>query len=189
MQIRFPRRIQMGFRPWYGLTLRQLGYLMVAALIAGAIVLIGPVAGSDVLVRVLIGLTIIGAGVGLAFFRKDGLSVEQWLISQVKFLLRPHKRVWTRTGDGSPRDQVAEILIDGSAQAEQDGRRPVEREVDAPFAHPHLLQPDRQGAATTHAIIVLIDLAMLLALFSLAVYLSRGGLGEIQAWSAMQIGR
>ncbi len=32
MQIQFPRRIRLGFRPWYGLTLRQLAYLVIAGI-------------------------------------------------------------------------------------------------------------------------------------------------------------
>ena len=79
MQIQFPRRIQMGLRPWYGLTLRQLAYLVVAGITAGAVVLFGPVEGNGLLVRVLIGLGIISIGVALAFFRKDGLTAEQWI--------------------------------------------------------------------------------------------------------------
>lgn len=192
MQIRFPRRIQTGFRPWYGLTLRQMAYLAVAAIVAGAVVLFGPAAGSDLLVRVLIGLAIIGGGVALAFFRKDGLSIEQWVVTQIKFLLRPHKRVWTRTGDGSARDQAAEIQIEPADPTPAGGQARAGRarsERDERWNSPRLLQPDAPGPVSTPAVIVLIDLAMLLALLALGVYLAHGGLSEIQGWVAMQIGR
>ena len=66
-------------------TLRQLAYLVVAGIIAGAVVLFGPVEGNGLLVRVLIGLGIISVGVALAFFRKDGLTAEQWIATQIKF--------------------------------------------------------------------------------------------------------
>src|SRR5512140_254035 len=101
MQIQFPRRIQLGLRPWYGLTLRQLAYLVIAGITAGAIVLFGPVEGSSLLVRVLIGLGVISIGVALAFFRKDGLTAEQWIATQIKFRSRPQKRVWTRGDDST----------------------------------------------------------------------------------------
>lgn len=184
MQIQFPRRIHLGFRPWYGLSLRQLGYLVVAGVVAGAIVLFGPVEGTGLLVRVLIGLGIISVGVALAFFRKDGLTAEQWVFTQIKFLFQPHKRVWTR-GGSSPRDQIAEILIDGQ---EQSSERPQEA-TEEEFRYPHLLRPDGQAMAVSQAAIVFVDMAMLLSFFSLVVYLSRGGLAEIQGWFAMQVGR
>ncbi len=114
MQIQFPRRIQLGFRPWYGLTVRQIVYLAVAGIAAGAVVLFGPGSGNDVLIRVIIGLGIISVGVALAFFRKDGLTAEQWLVARIKYVLRPQKRVWTRGGE-SRHDQVAEMLIDESS--------------------------------------------------------------------------
>ena len=40
MQIQFPRRVQLGFRPWYGLTLRQLAYLVIAGITATVMVLL-----------------------------------------------------------------------------------------------------------------------------------------------------
>ncbi len=187
MQIQFPRRVRLGFRPWYGLTLRQLAYLGIAGVAAGALVLFGPVEGSGLLVRVLIGLGIISIGVALAFFRKDGLSVEQWLAAQIKFLLRPQKRVWTRGGDASSRDQIAEITIDQPSA--ESGQPAFAAESDeAGMSHIRLLRPTLQTASASPAVIVLIDMATLLALFSLVVFLLRGGLGEIQGWFLSQVG-
>ncbi len=190
MQIQFPRRIRLGFRPWYGLTLRQLGYLVVAGVAAGAIVLFGPVEGSGLLIRVLVGLIVISMGVALAFFRKDGLTAEQWLATEVKFWMRPQKRVWTRSDaeGSSARDQVAEIAIDrpiSDALASQDAR-----DDDAAVASPlRLLRPTVPSDSAPAAVVVLVDMAMLLSLFALVVYLLRGGLGEIQGWLVLQIRR
>ena len=195
MQIQFPRRIQLGFRPWYGLTLRQLAYLVIAGIAAGAIILFGPGHGSDLLVRVLIGLGIIGIGVAIAFFRKDGLSAEQWLVTQIKFWTHPQKRVWTRSDSESAttRDQVADIAIDEPTAAESHTNASsasygIEQDARG-FSHVRLLRPTPQAVAATPAVVVLIDMAMLLALFTLVVYLARGGLGEIQGWFQIQLGR
>lgn len=189
MQIQFPRRIRLGFRPWYGLTLRQLGYLVVAGGIAGAIVLFGPVEGSDLLIRVLIGLMVITIGVALAFFRKDGLSAEQWLATQVKFWMRPQKRVWTRSdAEGSAaHDQIAEIAIDQPLSDARGTPEAIEDDAAGTSAL-RLLRPTARSASAPAAVVVLIDMAMLFALFVLAVYLARGGLNEIQSWFVRQMG-
>ncbi len=187
MQIQFPRRVQLGFRPWYGLTLRQLGYLVVAGVVAGAIVLFGPVEGGGLLTRVVIGLAIILIGVALAFFRKDGLTAEQWVLTQIKFLLRPHQRVWTRGGSGSPRDQIAEILND-QTPAGTDGATNEPAGFEGPVLRARLLHPNAQSTSPS-PVINLLDMATLLSLFSLGIYLSRGGLQEIQAWFLTSWGR
>jgi PrgI family protein len=186
MQIQFPRRIQLGFRPWYGLTIRQLVYLAVAGIAAGAIVLFGPSGGNELLVRVIVGIGIISIGVGLAFFRKDGLGAEQWVVAQIRYRLRPQKRFWTRGGEAR-RDQVAEMLID---QPYPDGSLgTAEGHVDEADLSPvRLLHPTAEVAGASPTVI-LVDLAMLLSLFSLVVYLMRGGFGEIQGWFFTQAGR
>ena len=188
MQIQFPRRVQLGFRPWYGLTLRQLAYLVIAGIAAGAIVLFGPVEGSGLLVRVLVGLGIISIGVALAFFRKDGLTAEQWVATQIKFWTRPQKRVWTRSDSTSPRDQVAEIAIDQPGVDASNANYGVESDTQG-LSHVRLLHPTLRASETTPAVVVLIDMAMLLSLFAFVVYLLRGGLGEIQGWIFLQVGR
>ncbi len=184
MQIQFPRRIQLGFRPWYGLTVRQLVYLAVAGIAAGAIVLFGPGSGNDLLIRVIIGLGIISVGVTLAFFRKNGLTAEQWLVARIKYMLRPQKRVWTRGGE-SRHDQFAEILIDESPS---NATASTIDDSEAKISRMRLLHPRAQAAAASPTVI-LIDMAMLLSLFSLVVYLMCGGFGEIQGWFLAQSGR
>ena len=195
MQIQFPRRIQMGFRPWYGLTLRQLAYLVVTGITAGAIVLFGPGHGNDLLVRVLVGLGIISVGVAIAFFRKDGLSAEQWLVTQLKFWTHPQKRVWTRNdAEGTAtRDQIAEIAIDepNSNEAPANPKTAgygIEQDAQG-LSHVRLLRPTPTAVSATPAVVVLIDMAMLLALFSFVGYLGRGGWGEIHSWCQIQMGR
>lgn len=193
MQIQFPRRIQLGLRPWYGLTLRQLAYLVIAGITAGAVVLFGPVEGNGLLVRVLIGLGIISIGVALAFFRKDGLTAEQWIATQIKFWSRPQKRVWTRGDSASARDQVAEIAIDPPESMQPNANASgatygIEQDVQG-IAHVRLLHPTAQAISTTPAVVVLIDMAMLFSLFAFVIYLLRGGLGEIQGWFFLQMGR
>lgn len=188
MQIQFPRRVQLGFRPWYGLSLRQLAYLVTAGITAGAMVLFGPVGGNELLVRVLIGLGVISLGVALAFFRRDGLTVEQWIATQIRFWARPQKRVWTRSDSASPRNQVAEIAIDQPESNASDTSYGVENDAQG-LAHVRLLRPALRTRATTPAVVVLIDMAMLLSLFAFVVYLLRGGLGEIQGWIFFQVGR
>ena len=194
MQIQFPRRVQLGLRPWYGLTLRQLTYLVIAGITAGAIVLFGPVEGNGLLVRVLIGLGVISIGVAIAFFRKDGLTAEQWIAKQINFWSRPQKRVWTRGDDStSPRDQVAEIAIDPPETIQPNGNASsatygVEQDVQG-YSHVRLLHPTAQAVAATPAVVVLIDMAMLFSLFAFVIYLLRGGLGEIQGWFFLQMGR
>jgi hypothetical protein len=188
MQIQFPRRVQLGFRPWYGLTLRQLAYLVIAGIVAGAIVLFGPVEGSGLLVRVLVGLGIISVGVALAFFRKDGLTAEQWVATQIKFWTRPQKRVWTRSDSTSARDQVAELAIDQPGVDASNANFGVESDAQG-LSRVRLLHPTLRASETTPAVVVLIDMAMLLSLFAFVVYLMRGGLGEIQGWLFLQVGR
>ena len=193
MQIQFPRRIQLGLRPWYGLTLRQLAYLALAGIVAGAIVLFGPMQGDGLLWRVFIGMGIISIGVGLAFFRKDGLTAEQWIATQIKFWTHPQKRVWTRSDSqtASARDQVAEIAIDSPPTSELRGSQTdaPKNESEDDFRPVTLLQPTAPRVAATSAVVVLIDMAMLFALFVFVVYLLRGGFAEIEGWFASQAGR
>ena len=193
MQIQFPRRIRLGFRPWYGLSLRQLGYIGVAGIAAGAIVFFGPAQGDGLLVRVLIGLGIISVGVALAFFRKEGLTAEQWIATQINFWTRPQKRVWTRSDSetAATRAQVAEMALNAPAGDAIESNRgqadQVRSEPAVAFRPITLLRPAVQTTAPA-PVVVLIDMAMALSLFALVLYLLRGGLGEIQGWFLSQVG-
>jgi len=165
----------LGFRPWYALTLRQLFYLLIAALIAGAIVLTGSGEGADLVIRLVIGLFFILLGVALAFFRLSGLSVEQWLIAKIQFFLHPQRRVWTRGGGRSregPDGRVEDVPRTPRAPSHPiptAGPRPARIEV--------ALSNDREKA-----FVVIIDMFVLFSLFAFTVYLQKGGLADIQGW-------
>ncbi len=178
--IRFPRRLRLGFKPWYGLTLRQLFYLLIAAVIAGGIVLTGSGEGADLVVRLLIGLPVILVGAVLAFYRIGGLSVEQWLIAKIQFWLHPQYRVWTRGGGRSilPPDQ-------GLEEIPQSPRIPNGQAAPLGVA-----QPDAALATqNAQAFVVILDLFVLFSLFTLTVYLDRRGLSDIQMWVSMVTNR
>ncbi len=174
--IRFPRRLNLGFRPWYGLTLRQLGYLLFAAMLAGLVILSGPTRGVEFITRIVIGLLLIGLGVALAFFRLNGMTLERWIVARVRFLFRPQRRVWTR-GGGRRIDANAELRYDepSVSPSEPQPAAPTPR-VSVPVAAPLVASISKQ------AIMVFADLAMILALFALTLYLRDGGWAELQAW-------
>lgn len=171
--IRFPRRLRLGFRPWYGLTLRQLFYLLIAALIAGAIVLTGSGEGADLIIRLVIGLFVILLGVALAFFRLSGLSVEQWLIAKIQFFLHPQRRVWTRGGGRS--------LHPPEGGLEEEPRAPAS---GVPAGGSLRAMPADMALSNTSAdaFVVFVDMFVLFSLFSLTVYLQRSGLVDIRSW-------
>lgn len=173
--IRFPRRLQLGFRPWYGLTLRQLGYLLFAAMLAGFVILSGPTRGVEFIARIVAGLLIIGLGVALAFFRLNGLTLERWLVARVRFFFRPQRRVWTR-GEGR--------RIDANADLKYDEPKPNPTPQPAAPTSKHTRNPAMPLVTSIprEAVIVFADLAMIAALFALTVYLKDGGWIELKAW-------
>jgi hypothetical protein len=174
--IRFPRRLQLGFRPWYGLTLRQLGYLLFAAMVAGLVILSGPTRGVEFIARIIVGLLVIGIGVALAFFRLNGLTLERWLVARVKFFFRPQRRVWTR-GEGRRIDANADLQYDESKP------NPQPQPTAAPTSK-RACNPARPLVTSIpkEAVIVFADLAMIVALFALTLYLKDGGWLELKAW-------
>lgn len=176
--IRFPRRLQLGFRPWYGLTLRQLGYLMLAAMIAGLVILSGPTRGVEFIARIVVGLLIIGIGVALAFFRLNGLTLERWLVARVKFLFRPQRRVWTR-GAGRRIDANAELRYDEPTNATQS---PQPAATYSPRRAPKSTPMPRVASIPNEAVIIFTDLALVVALFALTLYLRNGGWTELASW-------
>src|SRR5512140_170952 len=96
MEIRFPRKITLGFKPVYGMTIRQLLYVAVTATIGGLIILVGPLQGTGLIVRLVIGLGIVAAGLVLAFLRPSGMGLDQWLPIAAQYIVRPRKRVWRK---------------------------------------------------------------------------------------------
>lgn len=176
--IRFPRRLHLGFRPWYGLTLRQLGYLLFAAMIAGLVILSGPTRGVEFITRIVIGLLLIGLGVALAFFRLNGMTLERWIVARVRFLFRPQRRVWTR-GEGRRMDVNADLRYDETPSS-------MPPPQSAASSSPHHARKAAAPAPVTRipkeAVIIFADLTMIVALFALTLYLKDGGWAELASW-------
>ncbi len=181
--INFPRRLRLGFKPWYGLTLRQLLYLLIAAMVAGGVVLTGSGEGLDLIIRVVIGLCVILVGVTLAFYRRGGLAAEQWLIHLVQFVRHPQLRFWNRGGGRSLHVPPAQLEEPPPAPRAPAGHVPAAAAVSAA---PASLALSREA---DQAFVVLLDLVLLLSLLAFTVYLRRGGLAEIQSWVSMLVNR
>lgn len=175
--IRFPRRLQLGFRPWYGLTLRQVGYLMFAAMVAGLVVLTGPTKGIEFIARIIGGLVVIGAGVALAFFRFNGLTLERWIVARIRFLFKPQRRVWNR-GEGRRIDDNADLDY-GSAPPAPAPSLPV---VAVPAPKPKAAPKPLVIELPREAVIIFADLAMVLAFLVLTVWLKQEGWAELHMW-------
>lgn len=181
MQIRFPRRLQLGFRPWYGLTLRQLIYVVIAGVLGGAAILL---IQTEFLVRVLIGLVFILIGITLAFFRKDGLTVEQWLVAWLKYTTRPRRRVWSRGDGGARHRQVADIDSLNSSDGGGTPSPPPVSEDSGPVSNVRLLHPTPPAPVWPSGVVVFIDLILVISLFLLVIYLWAEGWFEVREWLA-----
>ena len=174
MQIRFPRKIRLGFRPVYGLTIRQLIYLAVFGIAGGLMILVGPVQGASILVRAVIGVVIMLVGLSLAFLRIAGLSIDEWIPIGARFLLRPRKRVWRK------RDVTRPIVQAQVKSAE----KPNPKISESEFAPSAADASSAVGAAQIHqrlvVTIVAIDALMLFALGATTWYLRGGGFAQVQ---------
>lgn len=175
--IRFPRRLQLGFRPWYGLTLRQMGYLLFAAMFAGLVVLTGPTKGVEFMTRIAAGLVVIGAGVALAFFRFNGLTLERWIVARIRFLFKPQRRVWNR-GEGRRIDVNADLDY-GNAPPAPAPSLPV---IAAPAPKPKAAPKPLVIELPREAVIIFADLTMVLAFLVLTVWLRQEGWAELHMW-------
>lgn len=176
MQIRFPRKIRLGFRPVYGLTIRQLIYLAAFGLAGGLVILAGSVQGVSLIVRALVGLGLIIAGLTLTFLRLGGLALDEWIPIAVRYLLHPRFRVWRkrnaeRPSVSSPKPPAAPARPAPPAAKP----RPQRKSAQEPLP----TEPNRRAPAFAAAI-VLTDAFLLLALAALTIYLREGGLYEVQ---------
>ena len=184
MQIRFPRKLRLGFCPLYGLTVRQLIYLAAFTVCGGIVMLAGPVSGMSILVRAVIGIALVCAGLGLAFFRIGGLALDTWLPIVVRYLTRPRKRVWRKRTVARPND---------SPPASQRHHEPAPRVSPAPAAPPLMpalapaVQPVAQTATLPRSALVLLDVFILGALFGLTWYLQRGGWLQVVQFAAQRL--
>lgn len=178
--IRFPRRLQLGFRPWYGLTLRQLGYLLFAAMFAGLLVLTGPIKGVEFIIRIVAGLVIIGTGVALAFFRFNGLTLERWIVARIRFLFKPQRRVWNR-GEGRRIDVNADLQYENEPPPVPTPTPQPQSDV-ATASKPRSVPRPLVIELPREAVIVFADLAMVLAFLVLTMWLKQEGWAELQLW-------
>lgn len=174
MQIRFPRQIRLGFRPVYGLTIRQLIYLAAFGIAGGLVILAGSFQGASLLVRALVGLVLIVAGLTLTFLRVGGLALDEWIPIGGRYLFRPRRRVWRK------RD-VHQPIVPAPKPT------PSPRPTAAPRSHRESLPsfsetsvvPTRPSPRPT-AVIVFLDAFILVALAGVTIYLRERGLYEVQ---------
>lgn len=177
--IHFPRRLKLGFRPWYGLTMRQLAYLLFAAMFAGLLVLTGPTKGVEFIIRIVAGLVLIGTGVALAFFRFNGLTLERWVIARIRFLFKPQRRVWNR-GEGRRIDANADLQYGNESPTPAPTPQPAV--AAAPASKPKTAPKPLVIELPREAVIVFADLVMVLAFLVLTVWLKHEGWAELHLW-------
>lgn len=175
MQIRFPRKIRLGFRPVYGLTIRQLIYLAVFGIAGGLMILAGPIQGASILVRAIIGVAIMLVGLALAFLRIKGLSLDEWLPIATRYVMRPRKRVWRK------RDAARPIV---RAPQPQPARKQEPR-VSEPFvpsevaSNPVAIAPSNARVAVMTTLVA-VDAFILIALGATTFYLREGAFVQVQ---------
>ncbi len=177
--IRFPRRLNLGFRPWYGLTMRQLAYLLFAAMLAGLLILTGPTKGAEFIARIVAGLLVIGTGVALAFFRFNGMTLERWIIARIQFLFKPQRLFWSR-GEGRRVDANAELRYGEEPAVPTPASEPVATSAPAPRSAP--VPRPLVIVLPREAIVIFADLAMVLAFFTLTIWLKHDGCSQLQLW-------
>lgn len=96
---RIPADVDTPDKIVYGLTARQLAILAVAAVIGyGIVKAVGPLLPQPVLVAVLTPLA--GAAVVVALGRRDGLSMDAWLLAAIRHTRTPRRLV--PASDGRP---------------------------------------------------------------------------------------
>lgn len=173
MQIRFPRKIRLGYRPVYGLTIRQLIYLAVFGIAGGLTILAGPFQGASILVRALIGVVIMIAGLSLAFLRIGGLSLDEWLPIGVRYVMRPRKRVWRKRDVQQPTTRTSSqvLLVPEPASSEMPANVNA---IDVPTV------AQNQKRVVIKTAIVAIDAFILFVLGAATLYLRHGGLAQVQ---------
>ncbi len=178
MEIRFPRKIRLGFRPVYGLTLRQLLYVAAFGTLGGLIILVGPLQGLGLIVRLVIGLAFVCIGLVLAFLPIGGMRLDDWFPIVLRYLLRPRRRVWRkrdviRSPSRSPGAQPAAPLHTPGWSVPQPNLASVPVQTPAPI---------RAEKRVARGVIVMIEAAAVVALIALTFYLQQSGLAEVRVW-------
>ncbi|MCC7163509.1 MAG: PrgI family protein [Anaerolineae bacterium] len=173
MQIRFPRKIRLGFRPVYGLTIRQLVYLALFGVAGGLMILAGPFQGASILVRALIGVAIMVAGLALAFLRVAGLSVDEWLPIAIRYFVRPRKRVWRK------REATRPIVKAPSPPAP--AVQPADVKPRIKFSpNPDIAPITQDQRRVVTSAIIAIDAFILLVLGGATLYFRERGFAEVR---------
>jgi len=93
MAIRFPRRIDWGYRPYKGLTIRQILYMVLGCTLAGILILTGS-QDEWLALRVFGGLIIVGLAALVAFWRVHGRYVDAWVPLLIRHYTQPRRRIW-----------------------------------------------------------------------------------------------
>lgn len=183
MQIHFPRKIRLGFRPVYGLTVRQLLYVAAFGTVGGLVILAGSFQGASLIVRAAVGLVLIVVGLTLAFLRISGLALDEWLPIALRYLLRPRRRVWRKR-------QVARPVVTNQSQSPspQSTPRPWRQSSVRPLM-PAANTVAARAMPSRATVIVFIDLFILLVLAALTIYLRERGLYEVQLTLAQHLTR
>lgn len=179
MQIRFPRKIRLGFRPVYGLTIRQLIYLAAFGTAGGLVILAGSFQGTSLILRAVIGLVLIVAGLTLTFLRVGGLALDEWIPIGVRYLFRPRRRVWRKRDVQRPNVSTPKPTPPTPTPPAGPKRKPRTRTRAKPIAQVAPVETVRRSPASTAAIVVT-DAFILIALGVLTVYLHEKGLYEVQ---------
>lgn len=161
--IRFPRRLDFGFRPYKGLTLRQIVWLVSSFSIAGILVL-SRLGGVPLWVKLAIGGTIVGAGLVVSFMPLWGKPLDSWVSALLRFYLSPRRRVW-RKGE----------TIWGEA-----GERRIEFVTGEEAVPAVLAAPAVAGEYSPLGL--LIGFWIVLSFSTLIVYAAKGGLADLSVW-------
>jgi hypothetical protein len=96
--VKFPSRIDFGFRPYRGLSFREIVYLTTGATISGLLVFTEMVPGPFVL-RAIVGLVVLAAALTLAFVPYKGRKLDAWLAPLIRYYTGTRQRVWRKEGD------------------------------------------------------------------------------------------
>jgi hypothetical protein len=99
--VRIPADVDTPDKIVYGLTARQLAILAVAGVaVCGLVKTVGPLLSRPALIAVL--APIVGTAVVLALGRRDGLSMDRWLLSAIRHTRGPKRLVPAPPGPAEP---------------------------------------------------------------------------------------
>lgn len=105
--IRLPRRIDFGYRPYKGLSVRQIFWLGLGFGLAGVLILAD--IGWPLAVKLVLGAVIVCGGVALAFVPLWGRSLDAWVPLLFRYYLSPRQRVWRKAGGEAVDVELAEV--------------------------------------------------------------------------------